>query len=53
MVKNINKLYFDKNVYDSNVESGEEIKFLGKKPMKISDVSSKDTIQTPARSSRF
>ena len=36
MVKNINKLYFDKNVYDSNVESGEEIKFLGKKPMKIS-----------------
>ena len=33
MVKNINKLYFDKNVYDSNVESGEEIKFLGKKPV--------------------
>ena len=33
MVKNINKIYFDKNVYDSNVESGEEIKFLGKKPV--------------------
>ena len=31
MVKNINKLYFDKNVYDSNAESAEEIKFLGKK----------------------
>ena len=33
MVKNINKLYFDKNVYDTNVESGDEIKFLGKKPV--------------------
>ena len=33
MVKNINKLYFDKNVYDTNVESSEEIKFLGKKPV--------------------
>ena len=33
MVKNINKLYFDKNVYDSNAESAEEIKFLGKKPV--------------------
>jgi len=33
MVKNINKLYFDKNVYDTNVESSDEIKFLGKKPV--------------------
>ena len=33
MVKNINKLYFDKNVYDTNKESSEEIKFLGKKPV--------------------
>ena len=33
MVKNINKTYFDKNVYDTNVESSEEIKFLGKKPV--------------------
>ena len=33
MVKNINKIYFDKNVYDTNVESGDEIKFLGKKPV--------------------
>ena len=32
MIKNINKIYFDKNVYDSSVESSEEIKFLGKKP---------------------
>ena len=35
MVKNINKLYFDKNVYDSNAESADEIKFLGKKPVFI------------------
>ena len=35
MVKNINKLYFDKNVYDTNIESSEEIKFLGKKPVVI------------------
>ena len=33
MVKNINKLYFDKNVYDTNIESSDEIKFLGKKPV--------------------
>ena len=33
MVKNINKLYFDKNVYDSNAKSKDEIKFLGKKPV--------------------
>ena len=33
MVKNINKLYFDKNVYDTTKESSEEIKFLGKKPV--------------------
>ena len=33
MVKNINKLYFDKNVYDTNVKSSDEIKFLGKKPV--------------------
>jgi len=33
MVKNINKIYFDKNVYDTNIESGDEIKFLGKKPV--------------------
>ena len=33
MVKNINKLYFDKNVYDTNLKSSEEIKFLGKKPV--------------------
>ena len=33
MVKNINKLYFDKNVYDTKVEESEEIKFLGKKPV--------------------
>ena len=33
MVKNINKIYFDKNVYDTNVEASEEIKFLGKKPV--------------------
>ena len=33
MVKNIDKLYFDKNVYDTNVESSEQIKFLGKKPV--------------------
>ena len=33
MVKNINKLYFDKNVYDTNVKDSDEIKFLGKKPV--------------------
>ena len=33
MVKNINKLYFDKNVYDTTKESSDEIKFLGKKPV--------------------
>jgi|TARA_R110000824_G_scaffold256753_2_gene445810 thioredoxin 1 len=33
MVKNINKIYFDKNVYDTSVESGDDIKFLGKKPV--------------------
>ena len=33
MVKNINKLYFDKNVYDTNAKSADEIKFLGKKPV--------------------
>ena len=33
MVKNINKLYFDKNVYDTSVTDAEEIKFLGKKPV--------------------
>ena len=33
MVKNINKLYFDKNVYDTKVEASDEIKFLGKKPV--------------------
>ena len=33
MVKNINKIYFDKNVYDTSVESGDERKFLGKKPV--------------------
>ena len=33
MVKNVNKLYFDKNVYDTNIDSAEEIKFLGKKPV--------------------
>ena len=33
MVKNINKLYFDKNVYDTNLKDSEEIKFLGKKPV--------------------
>ena len=31
MVKNINKLYFDKNVYDTNVKDSDEIKFLGKR----------------------
>ena len=33
MVKNINKLYFDKNVYDTNAKDADEIKFLGKKPV--------------------
>ena len=33
MVKNINKLYFDKNVYDTNLKDSDEIKFLGKKPV--------------------
>lgn len=33
MVKNINKLYFDKNVYDTEIKSADEIKFLGKKPV--------------------
>jgi len=33
MVKNINKLYFDKNVYDSGVTDSDELKFLGKKPV--------------------
>ena len=33
MVKNINKIYFDKNIYDTTIESGDEIKFLGKKPV--------------------
>ena len=33
MVKNINKLYFDKNVYDTNVKDSDEIKFLGKRPV--------------------
>jgi thioredoxin len=33
MVKNINKVYFDKNVYDTTVDSADEIKFLGKKPV--------------------
>ena len=33
MVKNINKLYFDKNVYDTNIKDADEIKFLGKKPV--------------------
>lgn len=33
MVKNINKLYFDKNVYDTSITDAEEIKFLGKKPV--------------------
>ena len=31
MVKNINKIYFDKNVYDTSKDA-DEIKFLGKKP---------------------
>ena len=35
MVKNINKLYFDKNVYDSGVTDSDELKFLGKKPVVI------------------
>ena len=33
MVKNINKIYFDQNVYDTSIKSGDEIKFLGKKPV--------------------
>ena len=33
MVKNINKLYFDKNVYNTEIEDSEKIKFLGKKPV--------------------
>tara|TARA_Y100001938_G_scaffold68230_1_gene94705 strand:+ start:1072 stop:1557 length:486 start_codon:yes stop_codon:yes gene_type:complete len=33
MVKNINKLYFDKNVYDTEAKDSDEIKFLGKKPV--------------------
>ena len=33
MVKNINKLYFDKNVYNTDVEKAEDVKFLGKKPV--------------------
>ena len=35
MVKNINKLYFDKNVYETSVKDSDEIKFLGKKPVVI------------------
>ena len=31
MVKNINKIYFDKNVYDTSKDA-DDIKFLGKKP---------------------
>ena len=31
MVKNINKIYFDKNVYDTSKDA-DEIKFIGKKP---------------------
>ena len=33
MVKNINKLYFDKNIYNTKSMDSEEIKFLGKKPV--------------------
>ena len=33
MVKNINKLYFDKNVYDTTQKDSDEIEFLGKKPV--------------------
>jgi thioredoxin len=33
MVKNINKVYFDKNVYDTDIKDSDEIKFLGKKPV--------------------
>ena len=33
MVKNINKLYFDKNIYDTNAKDSDEVKFLGKKPV--------------------
>tara|TARA_B100000287_G_scaffold53029_1_gene46695 strand:- start:2414 stop:2836 length:423 start_codon:yes stop_codon:yes gene_type:complete len=33
VVKNINKLYFDKNVYDTSVTESDNVKFLGKKPV--------------------
>ena len=33
MIKNINKIYFDKNVYDTTQKDSDNIKFLGKKPV--------------------